>query len=476
MVQITTTKRHLIRLAWTRGNLEYKLQSHQPILYRGMWAAINSRKSLKHFINCSRRFGKTHILCLIAIEFAIRHPGSMIRFAAPTALSLRKSIFPIMSLILSDCPNDLKPVFKGQDGMFEFSSGSQIHLSGTDNGHHESLRGTKSDLNIVDEAGFMDNLEYIVRSILIPQTLTCNGFTLISSTPPKTPDHDCSTIFKECQESGDYSQFTIDDNSSITPEIKAQYIKEAGGINSTACRREYYCEYVTDSEQAIIPDWDDKYCEVVPRDEYYRYYHKYVSLDTGVKDFTAALFSYYDFRNSRLIIEDEYTINGPDMTTDVLADGIRDKEKALWGSQLPILRTADNNNLIIIQDLTRFHSLPFSPTTKTSLEAMVNHVRVMVREGKLIIHPRCEMLLGCIRYGVWAKNSQNGKMAFGRSKNFGHYDHLASLIYLCRNIDTYTNPIPQTHSLSSETHWINNSLYEDPNTKALAAAFTRSYK
>lgn len=476
MKKIVTTKRQLIRSAWQRGILRYKLKPHQPVLYDGMWRAITSRKSLKHFINCSRRFGKTHILCLIAIEFAIRNPGAMIRFAAPTALSLRKSVFPIMAIILADCPTDLKPVFKGQDGMFEFNNGSQIHLSGTDNGHHESLRGTKSDLNLVDEAGFMDNLEYIVRSILIPQTLTCNGFTLISSTPPKTPDHDCSTIYKECQEAGDFSLFTIDDNTSVTEEVKELYAKEAGGYESTTYRREYKCEYVTDSEQAIIPDWNDIYCQDIPRDEYFRYYHKYVSLDTGVRDYTAALFAYYDFRNSRLIIEDEYTINGPEMTTDVLADGIRDKEKALWNDQLPVLRTADNNNLIIIQDLTRFHSLPFSPTTKSSLEAMVNQVRVMTREGRLYIHPRCEMLLGCIRYGVWAKNSQNGKMAFGRSKIYGHYDHLASLIYLCRNIDTYTNPIPQTHNLSTETHWINNSLYEDPNTKALAAAFTRPYK
>ena len=476
MKKIVTTKRQLIRSAWQRGVLRYKLKPHQPVLYKSMWRAINEKRSLKYFINCSRRFGKTHIMCLIAIEFAIRNPGCLIRFAAPTQKGLGEIVSEIIAVIFDDCPNDLKPYISPKCDSIRFANGSKIYLSGTDNGHHESLRGAKSDLNLVDEAGFMDNLEYIIKSILIPQTLTCNGFTLISSTPPKTPDHDCATIYKECQEEGAYSMFTIDDNTSLTPETKARHIKEAGGKDSTACRREYYCEYVTDSEQAIIPDWNDRYCEDIPRDEYFRYYHKYVSLDTGVRDYTAALFAYYDFRNSRLIIEDEYTINGPEMTTDVLADGIRDKEKTLWQDQLPVLRTADNNNLIIIQDLTRFHSLPFSPTTKSSLEAMVNQVRVMTREGRLYIHPRCEMLLGCIRYGVWAKNSQNGKMAFGRSKIYGHYDHLASLIYLCRNIDTYTNPIPQTHNLSTETHWINNSLYEDPNTKALAAAFTRSYK
>jgi len=474
-MRITTTRADLIKECWARGRLSFKLKEHQHILYHAMWNAIKNRTSLKHFIRCARRFGKTHILCLIAIEYAIRNPNSMIRFAAPTAGSLRKSIFPIMAVIFEDCPTNMKPTFKGFDGMYQFNNGSQIHMSGTDNGHHETLRGTKSDLNLIDEAGFMDNLEYIVQSILIPQTLTCNGFTLISSTPSKTPDHDSYYLFKDCAEKGDVSVFTIDDNTSITDDVKEMYVKEAGGIASTTYRREYLCEDVTDSEQAIIPEWKEvEHVKIIEKDPYYQYYHKYVAMDTGVRDFTVALFAYYDFAKSTLIVEDEHVINGPEMTTDKLADEIRAIEKRLWSPQQPYLRVADNNNLILIQDLTRLHNLPFSPTTKTSLEAMVNQVRIMVATGKLIIHPRCEQTIGCLNYGVWSKNSQNGKMGFARSKVYGHYDALAALVYLCRCIDTFTNPIPLNHGLDQTNMWVNPIMNTDPNVTQFASMFSRT--
>ena len=472
-MQPKITTADIISESWRRGKLMWKLYKHQRPIYEALWGAIDNDGVLKYVVNCSRRFGKTTILCLVAIEYSLRFPNSQVRFAAPTAKSLRKIIHPIFVMLMKDCPEHLKPSYKSQDDVFTFPNGSQIHLSGADNGHEENLRGTVSNLNLVDEAGSMDKLNYIVKSILTPQTLTVKGTTILASTPSVSPDHDYYYLYRECLEDNCVSEFTIYDNKSLTEETLEVYKKEAGGENSTTFQREYLVKFVTDSEQSIIPEWKDDYCREAVHDEYFDYYYRYVSLDTGVRDFTAALFGYYDFRNAVLYVEDEYTINGPEMTTDVLAVGIREKEQEVWG-ELPVAkRIADNNNLILVQDLTRLHNLPFRPTNKSTLEAMVNQVRVMVKEGRVVIHPRCERLLGCVKYGVWKQNS--GRMEFGRSKKYGHYDHLAALVYLIRNIDTHTNPIPAMHNISLDTHWVPPEILNTTqgSAKAIGSIFKR---
>src|SRR5690606_7433009 len=102
------TRDQALRVAWNNGWLSYYLYDYQLVLYHALWAAIQDPNCLKFVLNCSRRWGKTTVLCLIAIEFAIRHPGSQIRFAAPTAKALKKITRPIFGKILKGCPPHLR--------------------------------------------------------------------------------------------------------------------------------------------------------------------------------------------------------------------------------------------------------------------------------------------------------------------------------------------------------------------------------
>ena len=93
----------------------------------------------------------------------------------------------------------------------------------------------------------MDDLQYIVKSILTPQTLTVKGTTILASTPSVTPDHDYYYIYRECLEDDCVSEFTIYDNKSIDEETLKIYMKEAGGEDSTTFKREYLVKFITDS-------------------------------------------------------------------------------------------------------------------------------------------------------------------------------------------------------------------------------------
>jgi hypothetical protein len=443
---MSISKKDAIRALWFRGVLHHKLHDYQKPIYD----LIQSSQGLKFVLNCSRRFGKTFILSLIAIEFALKNPNSQIRFAAPTQKSLKNIILPMFTDILKDCPESIRPVYKISDGKYVFSNGSEIHVAGTDNGNAERLRGTRADLAIVDEAGFCSDLDYVVQSILLPQTLTTGGKVIIISTPARTPAHDFTKLAIDAEQAGSYAVRTIYDNKSLTPELIEKYAKESGGINSSTFKREYLCEFTVDEESQIIPEFKDEYIKDITKDEFYSMYHKYVAMDMGVVDKTALLFGYYDFKRAALVVEDELDADGSMRTTETWAEIIKAKEKELWQTQKPYRRIADNNSPQMLIDMGSMHGLHFMPTNKESLNAMINQVRMMVNAGRLIISPKCEMLIGCLKYGVW----NNDKSAFDRSKTYGHFDHLAALVYLIRNLDESTNPVRNTFGMTQHSHYI----------------------
>jgi len=459
-----------LRLAWERGLLSFILYPYQNRLYNDLWGAINNPECVKYVLNVSRRWGKSTVLCLIAIEFAIRNPNSQIRFAAPTAKALRKIIKPLFKMILQTCPSDLKPRYYTQDNIWIFPNGSEIHLAGTDNGHYESLRGTASNLNLIDEAGFCDDLDYVVRSVLLPQTLTTGGKTLLASTPPTTPAHDFTAIAQECEAQGLYNHYTIYDNESLSKEVIELYTKESGGVDSTTFKREYLAQFVVDKDSQIIPEWSDDYITEHIPDEYTRYWHRYTAMDLGVRDFTAVLYGHYNFLSATLYVEDESTLNGPDMTTNLLRDEIIAKETQYFPSKV-YRRISDNNNLMLLQDLGTLHNMPFIPVVKTTLDAMVNELRMLVGQGRIRIHPRCTKLIGCLKYGIW--NEKRDK--FARSTVYKHFDHLAALIYLVRHVDKLSNPIPTTHAVSINTHFIPQTQSNNKDHNTIRRLFGKSF-
>jgi len=471
-------KPNILRACWMRGVLAYKLFDHQKILYHSLKAALKKEDCLKYTVNCSRRFGKTTVAAIVAIEYCLSHPDAHVWLTAPTVKSLQTLVIPIVKQILKDCPDDLAPKYNGQYTKFNFfSNGSVMHLVGTDKKHFESLRGQRSDLNIIDEAGFCSDLDYMLNSIMIPQTLTTGGKTILVSTPPKSPSHDFFEIAKSCEMDGNYSCFTIDDNTSITDKIKELYIKEAGGRESTTFRREYMCEFVTDSESAIIPEWlKDKYTQTKKPhgDPLDGYWHRYVSMDLGVRDMTAMIFGYYNFSEAKLYIESEAHIKGASMTTAKIHALIKQKETELWQKRKVYRRISDNNNLLLLQDLQAMHGTDFIPTGKDSLEAMVNEVRLFVQAGRLRVHHSCKFLLGCLEYAIWSDRLNGSRnRVFSHNKTYGHWDHLSALIYLIRNLDIHTNPVPALLGVSPADSYVRKGWTDQPYDGSSASGMRR---
>lgn len=464
---------------WLRGDLSWKLHEAQ----RTLDARYKLIQTQLFVGNCSRQWGKSYWAVTKAIETAIKNPKAQIRYGAAFQSDLVDFIIPAFDKVMEDAPKSVKGRKVGK--FYVFPNGSRIKLVGLDK-NPNGLRGNTLDLIIIDECGFVGNLDYIYKSIIIPATLhRPNCKIILISTPPSTPAHTFVDYVQKAENEGAYVKLDIFTNPLISEDDIKRMADEMGGRGSTTFRRECLCEFVTDSDLAIIPEWQDKYVQEIERDEYFQYYHKYEGMDLGIKDFTALIFGHYDFKKAALIIEDELKMNGPSMNTLILKGAIKEKEKALWNNvdeqgkeirdynnnPVPYRRVSDTNWPILIADLSSLHSLTFIETSKDNLEAMINEVRLMVQAGQIIIHPRCTQLIGCMKYGVW----DTKKKAFARSTVYGHFDHLAALVYLVRNLAKHTNPIPVTHGFENHRSWLGNvkdQMHQSHNVRTISKTLT----
>lgn len=448
------SKEKAIEQLWELGELSWKLKGKQKDVY-------NYLKNDPNDISCvliSRQWGKSFLLLTIAIERCLREPNCIIKYVCPKQKMVERIIKPRVREIIKDCPSHLVPEWKAQEKIWLFPNGSEIQVAGTDNGHYDSIRGGSAHLCIVDEAGFCDELETIVYSVLAPTTDTTNGRILLASTPnDKDPNHDFHEFFVFPLQAEDrLIKYDIYDSPMID-EKKIQRIidRYPGGSDNIKFRCEYLCEIPRSSELTVVPEFNSEIKKEIIVDETQTpaFYDAYVSMDVGFKDLTVAIFAYYDFHNAKLVILDELIMNGPEMTTDYLAKEILRIEKVRFydeqfkESKDPFLRIMDND-LKLINDLSRLHDLQFIPTKKDNKEAAINNLRMWVHQGKILIHKRCKHLIYHTENAQWDKSRKKFKhlkdSPSGEVRG-GHADALDSLIYLVRNIVESKNPYPDNY-------------------------------
>lgn len=434
------TQAEAAAVLWNEGILHWTLHSGQKDLYDSY---VNCQDKIIVW-NCSRRFGKSFTLCVIAIETCLKNPDSLVKYCCSKQVDAKGIIRPLIREIIASCPKELRPTFKTQERAWVFPNGSRIELTGLDGGRADSIRGGSCHLAIIDEAGLVGDLKYIVTSILLPTTLTTKGKIILASTPPKTSAHPFVDYVNVARIQNNLVTKTVYENPQIDKDELQKIIDENGGEKSITFRREFLCHIILDQDSAVVPEFTQELKEkIVVEWEPAPFYDAYVAMDLGLKDLTVVLFAWWDFKNAKLIVEDEYVVNGQRFNTEILADNIKKKEAAIFTDKItgeqrtPYLRVSDNN-LIVINDLWQLHGLRFIATRKDDADAALNNMKIMLQNEKIIINPRCKTLITHLEAAVWNKS----KTSFDRSADMGHFDAIDSLKYMVRNVQQTKNPYP----------------------------------
>lgn len=457
---MSTHEEKAIELAWSTGRLYAFLNPSQRKIYDKYAAARQG--NIKFVANCSRKLGKSVLGLFIATEIALQKKDALIAYIAPTVDNVNAYTKQLIQVVYQKCPEHLKPKFL--KASIEFPNGSRILFRGVGKGiadSYHNLRSFAFDLIVLDEAGFSSNLDEIVDGALLSTLLPRNGNMLLLSTPPVTPDHAFKQYCDQARLEGAYSEFTIRD-SHYTLEQQDKFIKAVGGEQSAKAQREYFCRFVIDTDFQIIPEWDNKFIQPFQKDKNWKYWHKYLALDPGWTDFSVCLFGWYNYSLKTLFVRGEVMMKSPEQTTDLLAERIIAKEKELFEGLEVKKRVSDNNAPSLLRDFNLRHKLYFSPVeSKTLLDVMVSDVREIVKDGRLIVHPECKQLIGCLQNGVFVKTKGGNRgKEFARSRVFGHYDAIAALVYWVRELDQTTNPLPPVTDRDDENMYVPKKLDE----------------
>lgn len=465
---------------WRRGKLFYKCHAVQKEMYNLFYVA-EPRSTLVWLL--ARQSGKSYLLGILALEHVIKIKRGIVKIMTDTKTHLESIFEPIFNELLLDCPEELKPRYNKVKFTYEFPNGSEIQLAGSDNKHYQKLRGQKSILVLVDEAGFCNDLEDAIDSVLFPTTTHTKGKIILASTPPEEEDHPFLKYIEVAEIEGRLVKKTIFDNPLLTIEDVQNIAKKMGGIESRRFRREYCCELIRNDEITVFPEFDESLQKLIIK-EWPKppFMDTYEAMDLGWKDFTGLLFGYYDFRANKVIIEDEIAVRGKDFKLPVFVEDIRKKEAQLWTNVLtnelikPKQRVSDINYLVT-QEIARESNgeFTFTPTKKDDKASAINNTRVMIANGQVIIHPRCVTLIRHIKNCRWAKTKS--KSDFARSPDDGHYDLVMALVYLIRCIDYNRNPYPIGYNLNKNNLFVNNpDRYYNANNQKQIDIFKKIFK
>lgn len=479
----TLSKRQAIKQLWEIGNLDFKLRGKQLDVKKALIDGIKIRDV--HTILCSRRFGKSFILCCWAIEICLKKKRAVIKYACPEQKQVFEILDKIMPVILDDCPTHLRPEWVASKNRYVFPNGSEIQIAAVDNKRADSLRGGHADLCIVDEAGFCSQLSYVVYSVLGPTTDTTDGNVVLASTPNyEEPMHEFHTDFIfPLMESRELIKFVLYDSPMVN-EKKIQQIINRFPLKEEdpRFRCEYLCEVAIDQTKMVIPEFTEEVeRDIVTSSERPEFFDYYVGGDPAAKDLTHLLFCYWDFNRQVLVFEDEVTLRdepGKPITTKDIADGIKRKEKMLYTSKktglakVPCLRIMDNNYPILLNDLSIDHGLDFIPTLKDNKEQQIDKLRRMIANGSIEINPRLKQFIFQLRSTKWKKNREGIKKGFTKTKGDSskglkdhHGDGVDAAIYIIRNISFNKNPYPDDYGIMSGNDIFNPNLATNVNKK-----------
>jgi hypothetical protein len=277
---------------------------------------------------------------------------------------------------------------------------------------------------------------------------------VIATTPPRSPGHDSAALYHRLADRGAVSKFDIRYSCTIDDAQKFQALYDAGekperipGIlngslapETTTARREFFLEFCTDADTAVVPEYDHQAKEDInkslPRPPYF---DTYVAMDPGFNDKTGILYGYWDFAKGLLVIEDESLLHKA--STWDIAQALTDKEYALWGNKTPLLRVSDVDRRLAA-DLWERHAITMTMAQKQDSLGAINLLRNMVKGRELSINPRCINLIRQLENATWNRKATDFERAGDESPD-GHFDLVAALKYLCRHVNRHRNPYPE---------------------------------
>lgn len=431
--------------------------------------------------NVGRQRGKTFAAVFLAIELCVTKRDAVVRYCAKTKDSAASIVTPSWNAIVATLPPLWRPVQGRNDYEWVFpATGATFVLFGTDAQSFAKGRGPRTDLQLLDECGFYQDLEP-VESALLPSLQTTGGRALYLSTPSESLGHPYVVRIRAAQASGAYVHDTFWHNPRVNHEQVIAAESARLGLTrerllaSTYFRREYLAELVAEESRAALPAWtQEAHAALVGDWERPQYWDGYEAFDPGkTGDPHAWLAAWFDPQSSTVTVEDELELRSAAHTVAQWSDAVKAREKELYGTtswdgtllgsadlrremdalpeylqrsisetapRQPYLRIGDNDGLVLAT-LTIDHGLAVAPTKKDDKHLAVDSLNDLIVQRRLRIHRRCVRLIEQLYSTVWNRTRSQWERT-----DKDHGDLVDCLVYLVRNVRWHRDCRPKwTH-------------------------------
>lgn len=474
---------------WSKGDIRWLLLDYQQDLY-DKWYEHDDGIVVS---NVSRQAGKSFTWLLIAVEKCLRadmedKPISVL-FCAPGKAQAMDIFDNAVDKLMATCPPWLRPKVDRNKKMIKFHGGSTIKIIGTDDKNlRRRTRGISAHFVVLDEAGFMLDLEDFLKSVILPmfnKTRNGNPCIAISSTPPEEHDHYFIYLANEAKRTQRYFMLRADEIFSAEQfeKIKQNYhvrtpdgeiIKDA--TEDPKFRREYLCEFSALTDKLVLKDWPlvKKYSVVTPVEygefeakraakkfgfipERYRMpqdFEPYVMFDYGYFDHSGVLFGFVDYELGWLIIQDELFFK--EKTAPEAADLIIKKCRTLWPHKDiaedikyycdPGVQSEDR--IVQIRKDTGIRFMRANTRGKSDVKGNLGQISRfinLISAGKVRIFDHCQFTINTFDKAQWVFTRAGKRQDdFIRTDELGHCDLLASAILLNSTVKWKKVPLPNS--------------------------------
>lgn len=434
--------------AWYRGDLYHKLHSGQKLIYDTVRYLPKTVRDCIFY--CARRFGKSFLIVIMALEDCIRNPKEVIRIVGPELEQTIEIVeFNLDKIIVDAPPGFIKKLTRKSWRV----GNSKLIVGAFDNRNVRKNLGKEAFAIYTEEAANAksDEFAYGMKEILSPQLLHSKGRFYHGTTPPPELDHIFETEYvPAASKAGTLFRFTIDDNPRADAEMREQAIKDSGGIDTIAYKRNYLVQAVKDPGIVVTPAFNQaRHVKPIVIPEYATWI---IFGDWGgVRDRTWVGAGFWDYLRGKLCVVAEIDYDPNTESGRVAADIRNSLETLIPKMHNPrlILKAQNDDGLDhwprwidcagqTKVDLLSKHGLLVQLPFKDNFDAAANNLNMGFVNDQIEIDPSCTQLIATCEFGRFNKQRTD----FARSVALGHMDAIAGLMYGYRMVDKTTNPYP----------------------------------
>ena len=425
----TLTPKQRVSL-WHKGKLIWKLHSAQVLIYNTIKGLPTSTREALVF--CARRFGKSYLGCVMAIEDCLKNPGVNVYIIAPSRRQAGEIIRPIMRKICEDSPPGM--VIPTSQFKYKFANGSELILAGFDSAL-ESMRGMEAYNVYLEETGQatsnLDEFLYMFMSVYMPTLMHSRGKIIHLTTSSPLVDHPLHIhTLPQARLNNAFFRFTIRDNPLLSEKDIEAEIESLGGIDSPHVRRELFCEIVRDDSIVAVPAFRES---LHVGDVIHKPWGNYLVAGDfgGSRDlhfFVLMIYS-HDFGVPAIIEEKWFPAN--------TSTGKIIKEIGKW-DQYTQRRVVDAPSQVRIDMMIEDGYSTMLPVKAGFIETLA-FLRNTFFKDEIIIDKKCTKLIETLRSGTL----NDTRTDWARTPTLGHCDALMALVYGLRFMDKLSDLRPK---------------------------------